>query len=145
MQKTFLFTAILMVTLSISCTTPRPAVDQKDSTEMTTTSTSWQEQIIGTWKYKEVYEKEKLDAESLKMVTMFFSDTRFQFMADGQFDALMMEKEGKGTWQLSEETKMITLSSAEEGEVMIEIITLSAAELVIKFGRGAFILGRVEE
>ena len=97
--------------------------------------------LPGKWKYSDIYEKEKLDEKSMKMLTMFFSDMKMEFKQDKTYSAILMGKEETGTWKNdSKNPNIIELKNQKGQENKIEVIELSKEKFVFALGNGKFIL-----
>lgn len=98
--------------------------------------------LAGKWKYKDVYEKEKVDAKGLKMLLMFFGEMTIQFDKNGLYKALIMGKEEQGKWT-NETNKTISLASDKGKVTSMEVIELTEGLLTFKLGKSAFIMSKI--
>jgi hypothetical protein len=97
--------------------------------------------LPGKWKYSDIYEKEKLDEKSMKMLTMFFSDMKIEFKKDQTYSATMMGKDETGTWKNDgKNPNLIELKNQKGQENKIEVIELTNEKLVFGLGNGKFIM-----
>ena len=97
--------------------------------------------LPGKWKYSDIYEKEKLDEKSMKMLTMFFSDMKIEFKRDQTYSATMMGKDETGTWKNDgKNPNLIELKNQKGQENKIEVIELTNEKLVFGLGNGKFIM-----
>jgi hypothetical protein len=97
--------------------------------------------LPGKWKYNDIYEKEKLDEKSMKMLTMFFSDMKIEFKKDQTYSAILMGKEETGTWKNdSKNPNLIELKNQKGQENKIEVIELTNEKLIFGLGNGKFIM-----
>lgn len=103
------------------------------------------DKLVGKWKYKDVHEKEKIDAQGLKMLEMFFSEMTLYFDDKGNHKVFMMGKTEEGKYTLSDDRKTIQLMSNKGAGEEIDLVEVSDNELIIKMGSGdgAMILERV--
>jgi hypothetical protein len=100
-------------------------------------------ELIGKWTYKEVYEKEKLDEKSLKMVDMMFNDFTITFLEESKYHFSGMGKEENGTWTLKKKKIKAVSDKGKEGE--FEIIELTTSTLIVKMGSTQLVLVSVNE
>lgn len=62
--------------------------------------------IIGSWTFKDAYNKEKIDQVGLAMLeTEIISKMTFEFKDNGNFKAYMMGEYQNGTWTISKDKK----------------------------------------
>ncbi len=103
------------------------------------------DKLVGKWKYKDVHEKEKIDAQGLQMLEMFFGEMTLYFDSKGNHKVFMMGKIEEGKYNLSDDGKTIQLLSNKGAGEEIELVEISDKELIIKMGSGdgAMILERV--
>ena len=95
-------------------------------------------QLIGKWKYEDVYQKEKLDEKSIQMIQQFFTDMTFEFKDEKNYEAFLMGKTEIGNWKIK--GKIIEMTSEKGKSGNIEIIDLKENRVVAKIGSGTFIL-----
>ncbi len=100
------------------------------------------ELIKGAWQYEDVVGKESMDSTSLTMVERFFGSMTFDFNEDGFYQAFLLGKDDAGEWKLDEKEEKILIVSSKGDEAEIEIKELTADKLVIKLGKGTFIMVR---
>lgn len=100
------------------------------------------EKLIGKWAFEDIYEKGALDAQTVKMIDMFFSSMTFEFNTDGLYQALIMGIKDEGKWSV--EGLNVSLISNRGNTVKLEIIELNNDELIVKMQRGSFILSKVK-
>ncbi|MRG44073.1 hypothetical protein GFS24_03060 [Chitinophaga sp. SYP-B3965] len=65
--------------------------------------------LMGKWIFKDVSNKEKMDAASLNMLTQIFGSFSVDLKSDHHFK-IVMGKEQEGTWSYSEADKKLTLT-----------------------------------
>jgi len=58
-----------------------------------------------------------MNPDGLKVLELFFGDMWFNFDDKNQFEAVIMEKEGNGTWELNATEDVLLLSSKKDGEM----------------------------
>ncbi len=99
--------------------------------------------LIGKWNYKDIYEKEKLEAESIKMLEMFFKDLSFQFDKSGAYKMTLMGGAEQGEWEAKDD---ITLAlTSDKGQVTeMQVVNLTDDELSVKLEKGAFVLEKAK-
>ena len=97
------------------------------------------EQLIGKWKYKAIYNKNKADTAQNEMLKMMFGDMEFHFNTDKRYAATLFKKED-GTWSYNETDKKITMTSAKGKVNTIEIIDFSNDNMTIKLGEAQIIV-----
>lgn len=66
--------------------------------------------LMGKWIFKDVANKEKMDAASLDMLKQFFGSFSIDLNTDHHFKMMVMTKEEQGTWNYSEADKKLTLT-----------------------------------
>ncbi len=103
-----------------------------------------QGQLEGKWEYKSIYESEKLDAKTVKMLNSMFSGSTFSFNSDGTYDLNGMGKEESGTYALVEDGAKIKLTDKEGRENVVEIKSISDTELVLTLGGATMVLSKKE-
>lgn len=101
------------------------------------------DELVGKWKYKDIYEKEKVDSVGLQMLEMFFSEMTLYFDDDGNYKAFLMGKMEEGKYTLTDDKKTIEFQSDKGMGEEIELIEVFDNELIIKMGNGVFILESV--
>lgn len=99
--------------------------------------------LLGKWVFREVYEKENVEAEKREGLTAMFADVKLEF---GEKEALltMMGRTETAQWQFSEADPKFILVTSKTGKVtQMELIKLDEKELVITFGKaGTLVLVR---
>lgn len=99
--------------------------------------------LLGKWSFKEVYEKETMEAEKAARVATMFAGMSMEFKEN---DALldMMGKTESAAWQFSEKDPKTIVVTSKTGKVTeMNIIKLTEKELVLTFGKVAtFVLDR---
>ncbi len=98
--------------------------------------------LIGTWIFKDVYNKEKMDEEGLKALrTQVINKLTFTFQKDGTFFGHMMGENVSGTWiQKSSPNRVLIVT--EDGPSEFKILVLTTDRLALKIGLGAFWMAR---
>jgi hypothetical protein len=99
--------------------------------------------ILGTWEYTDVYQKELLNEESLKMAKAFLTGMSLAF-TETTATLTMMGKAEEVKWNFSKSNPRIIEATSKTGKpVKIEIISLDNKQLIMKMGAmGAMILNR---
>lgn len=104
------------------------------------------ELIIGTWTFKDAYNKDKIDEAGLAMLqSEIINKMTFSFNKNGVFEAYMMGENQKGTWQLTKDSKKIILLIPQEAVTEIKILKLTKNELALKLGLGEFLMTKNTE
>jgi len=97
--------------------------------------------LIGKWLFKEVYHKEKIDKDGLESLnTYFINKMAFNFIENGNFQALAMGQKMEGTWVLIDDSKKITLKTDVGESFELIILELSKNRLGLKIGLGEFLM-----
>lgn len=100
--------------------------------------------LIGKWKFHDVYQKEKIDSTGLKMLEMFFGKMTLQFNKNGLYKAEIMGRTEQGQWTL-EKDKTITIASDKGHISKLELIDLGADKMSFKMEKSAFIMQKTKE
>lgn len=100
--------------------------------------------FYGTWQYHDIYEKEKIDADGLKMLQMLFGNMVISFEEDGKYSASLMNKSEEGNWVLGDDGKTMTINSSDGKSNKMEVVSLDESHLTIKVGNGVFIMKKSE-
>lgn len=100
------------------------------------------ENVVGKWKFKDVYNKEKLDSNNSKMLKMLFGDLTMYFKSNGHYKAFLMKAE-TGTWHYDEATKKIVLTSSTGKTNDIDIISYKAESMTIKMGKATLVMEKI--
>lgn len=101
-------------------------------------------QLNGKWKFNDVYEREKVDSAGLKMIQGLFGEMTLYFKENGRYKAFIMGRNDAGIWRLGDDGKKVTMTSDKGDASEAAIMQVSADQLVIKIGRGAFIMERTQ-
>lgn len=99
------------------------------------------QQLIGKWKYEDIYEKDKLDAKSQNMLQQFFADMLFEFKPSDVYQATLMGKVENGSWKIVK--NQITLTNEKGQANQLEIVNFTGTLLTVKYGKSTFILKKV--
>ena len=114
-MKNFFFTVIFFVSLS--------AFAQNNS-----------KLILGTWVYSDLYQKEKVDADTKKMAQTVFSTMEMLFTAK-TITMSVMGKSEEISWKFSKANPKIIEATSKTGKkINMEIISLTKDKLVMKMG-----------
>lgn len=99
--------------------------------------------ILGKWTFKDVHEKESLEAEELKMVTTMFKDLSLEFK-ETELVLTLMGKSEPAQWSFSEaDTKIIDTVSKTGKKAQLTISKFDEKEMVITIGRaGPFVMSK---
>lgn len=101
--------------------------------------------LPGTWAYEDIYEKEKLDVESLNMVQLLFSGLTFNFAVDGNYWADWGEKKESGKWSCNKKENLITLTSDKGKNSEMKIVAISENSLTVQIIKAIIILKKVDD
>lgn len=96
------------------------------------------ESVKGKWVFSEVYEQEKLDPESTKMLLMFFENLTLDLQNDQKYTALFMNYPEEGIWKLKGKELVLEAQSGKKNS--LEIIDISTDKLIVKLSKGTFVL-----
>lgn len=99
--------------------------------------------LIGKWTFKDVLEKESLEADELKMVMTMFKDLSLEFK-ETDVVLSMMGKSEAAPWSFDpKDTKIINTTSKTGKQSQITISKFDAKEMVITIGRvGPFVMSK---
>ena len=98
------------------------------------------DELVANWKYKDVYQREKLEEKNAKMVDQMFADLSFKLKKDGAFISTAMGKAEEGKWTLNK--KIIELKPNSGKSNQLEIIELKNDQLIVKMGSMSIILAK---
>ncbi|MBI3883991.1 MAG: hypothetical protein HY305_07250 [Sphingobacteriales bacterium] len=90
--------------------------------------------LIGNWKFKSIYQAEKLDAKSVQMLHMMFSNMTLDLKADKSYSAILFTAE-TGTWAYTPASKLLTLTNVKGKINQVEILHIAAKEIVLSLGK----------
>lgn len=99
--------------------------------------------IMGKWTFKDVQDKESMEADELKMVTTMFKDLGLEFK-ETELVLTMMGKSEPAEWSFSEnDTKIINTISQKGKKAQLTISKFDEKEMVITIGRaGPFVMSK---
>jgi len=98
--------------------------------------------LIGKWKFKDIYNSEKIDSASLKMLRSMFADITLYFKANKHYKAFMFKKE-EGDWNYDGSLSKLTMVANKGTQSQLEIIGLTSNTLIMSIGKDkSFILER---
>jgi hypothetical protein len=97
--------------------------------------------FVGKWKFKDIYQSEKLNAGTAAMLKDMFTDMNMEFKANNTFKFALLGVQEDGSWTYDEPTKTISTKSTKSPNSKLQVISVTANELTIGMGEGkAFIL-----
>lgn len=96
--------------------------------------------IIGTWKFDDIYEKNKFDSKQLEFLLNVFGDMNLTFDKKGDYSSNIKNKQDSGQWKLSEYPNCLFLESKSGNENEIQILEIEKNKMVIKFTKGTLIM-----
>jgi hypothetical protein len=101
--------------------------------------------IIGKWAFEDAApeDKAKMDAKSLKMLSMFFGEMTLYFKADGNYNMVIMGGPDNGRWNWVEGQEKIKLNSNKGDGVQVDILEVTNEKLIIKMAKGAFVMRKI--
>jgi hypothetical protein len=100
--------------------------------------------ILGKWKFKGIYNAEKIDSTSLKMLNTLFSNLSIYLKPNNHYNYFFMVKEEEGSWSFDRNTKKLTMLANKGTESQLEIIQVTSKTLILSIGNGkSFILEKV--
>ncbi len=99
--------------------------------------------IMGKWTFKDVQNKESMEADELKMVMTMFKDLGLEFK-ETELVLTMMGKSEPAEWSFSEnDTKIINTVSKTGKKAQLIIAKFEEKEMVITIGRaGPFVMSK---
>lgn len=96
--------------------------------------------LIGKWKFKEIYNVEKIDSASLKMLRSMFANMTMYFKADKHYKVFMFKTE-EGDWNYDESSGKLTMIANKGTQSQLEILKLTGNTLTASIGKDkSFIL-----
>lgn len=100
------------------------------------------ELLIGEWVFKEMYNKDRIDPESLAQIqAQLGNKMKIEFIDDKNYEAYFMGKHIEGNWDVLKKIVGFVLKTPE-GSFKIEILKLTKGELGLRFGAGEFLMMR---
>lgn len=107
-----------------------------------TSEAQTEDAIIGKWKFREIYQAEKIDSVILKSLRQVFADVSIYLKPNHRYKLVMM-REDEGSWTFDDQTKKLIMSANTGTESNFDIVSVTENELVLGLGKGkAFILER---
>lgn len=99
--------------------------------------------ILGKWTFKDVQNKESMEADELEMVMTMFKDLGLEFK-ETELVLTMMGKSEPAEWSFSEDdTKIINTVSKTGSKAKLIIDRFDEKEMVITIGRaGPFVMSK---
>src|SRR6185503_2781350 len=91
--------------------------------------------IIGKWKFKDIYNAEKLDSGSLSMLRKMFADVTIYLKPNNHYKLFIMVKEEEGSWTFNDSSKKLTMTANKGTESEMEIISVTDITLVLSLGK----------
>ena len=98
--------------------------------------------LFGKWKFLDVYDIQNNTHSKTYEEKMWYSKMTFYFKRNNHYKAFIMGENEDGTFEYNEHTNTITLTSNKENVNKVEVIRLTANNLVIRIGQPAFTLER---
>ncbi len=100
-------------------------------------------QLVGNWKFKQLYEQEGVGEAQMEMAKTFFGTMVLQLFDEAKYSASILGQSEHGTWALKESTIQLTASNGTE--VAIEVVSVADSELVIKYGKSALVMAKASD
>lgn len=100
--------------------------------------------LIGTWKYQDLYEKEKIDSAGAKMLAMVFGSMTLQFDDTNLYRASVMGRDEEGKW-MYEGDESIKLISDKGNVSEVQIIELNKDQLILEMQKKKLIMTKLQE
>lgn len=101
--------------------------------------------LPGKWSFEKVYEQEKLDSTSVKMLDMLFGNMTLAFNSEGSYRATIMGEVDNGTWSYRESAMALILKSNSGDIHNFEVIDLSENQMTLKLSKGAMVFKKSGE
>ena len=102
--------------------------------------------LQGKWKFKDVYESEKQNADLVAMVREMFADMKMELAPDKKYTFLLMEEKEVDTWTYDAASKSLLLKPAKGDTQSLEILGVTANLLHLSLAKGkSLTLERVAE
>lgn len=102
--------------------------------------------LQGNWKFKDVYESEKQNADLVAMVREMFADMKVELTTDKKYKFHLMEESETGTWSYDVPSKSLLLKAAKGDTQSLEILGITANLLHLSLAKGkSLTLERVAE
>lgn len=101
--------------------------------------------IIGKWAFADLYEKEKMDAESIEMTNMLFKDFAINFREDGTMTLMMLKKNENGQYKFDPANdNQFAIISASGKSKDATIVKIDDKQMIVSLGdTGAMVLNKV--
>lgn len=98
--------------------------------------------LIGKWKFRNIYQSEKMDSAELKMLRGMFASMTLYLKANNHYKTFMFKNE-EGLWRYEDAGRTITMAANKGTESKLELISVTSNELLVSIGKDkAFILER---
>lgn len=94
-------------------------------------------EITGAWSFQNVYEQEKLDSTSVKMLDMLFGNMTLAFNSEGNYQASILGEVDKGSWNLQESALILKSNTGDTHN--FKVIELSEDLLTLKLSKGTMV------
>ena len=107
-----------------------------------TTNAQNSELLNGKWVFKKALNKE-VDKEGRKTLNSdIINKMTFKFDSNGEFTAFAFGQNMEGKWTISEDLKMLSLSTGKE-KYIFAILKLTESDLILKLGLGEFLMKKL--
>jgi len=102
--------------------------------------------LQGNWKFKDVYESEKQNADLVAMVREMFADMKMELTTDKKYKFHLMEESETGTWTYDAPSKSLLLKPAKGDTQSLEILGVTTNLIHLSLAKGkSLTLERVAE
>jgi hypothetical protein len=103
---------------------------------------SQSDELVGTWNYLEVYEKETVKEKDLNSANFLFGDLVFYLKKDGRYITVAIGKVEEGMWTFDAVNKELVLTSVSGKKHEVEVIDIKPETLIIRFQKESLVLQR---
>lgn len=99
--------------------------------------------LSGNWSYQNVFQPEKLDSTSVKMLDMLFGNMSFTFGDNGRYAASIVGQNDTGSWEYAGENLKMSSDSGESH--LFDVLELQKDKMVLQLSKGAFVFKKTGE
>ncbi|MEO6670825.1 MAG: lipocalin family protein [Ferruginibacter sp.] len=90
--------------------------------------------LIGKWKFKDIYNAEKMDSSQVSMLRKGFANMSIYLKENKHYKTFLFSKE-EGEWQFDEATKKLLMTANKGTENQMGIISVTGTTLVLNIGK----------
>lgn len=100
--------------------------------------------ISGNWKFKDMYESEKMDTATVSNLRKMFSEMTLNLKPDHLYEASLFSKEN-GNWEYFVESQILELRTGKARNNQIKVKSFTNNQLVLEVTKNnAFVMEKIE-